>query len=66
MLKQSASFVLASFRPSMYPRGYGPGPSLAAALLDGHFADPGGVLSCCATRATIEVLTYQHSFSAAY
>jgi hypothetical protein len=33
MLKKAASFVLASFRPSTYPRGYASGPSLAAALL---------------------------------
>jgi hypothetical protein len=37
MLKQSSSIVLASFRPSTYPRGYAFGPSLAAALLDELF-----------------------------
>jgi len=37
MLKKSASSVLASFRPSTYPRGYALGPSLAAALLDELF-----------------------------
>jgi hypothetical protein len=36
MLKKSASVVLASFRPSTYRKGT-PGPSLAAALLDGLF-----------------------------
>jgi hypothetical protein len=40
MLKKSASFVLASFRPSTYPRGYACSPSLAAALLDGLFEHP--------------------------
>jgi hypothetical protein len=40
MLKQAASSVLASFRPSTYPRGYAFGPSLAAALLDGLFERP--------------------------
>jgi hypothetical protein len=40
MLKVSASFVLASFRSSTYPRGYASGPSLAAAALDGHFEHP--------------------------
>jgi hypothetical protein len=43
MLKKSASFVLASFRPSTYPRGYAFGSSLAAALLDGLFEPPAGV-----------------------
>jgi hypothetical protein len=42
MLKKSASSVLASFRPSTYPRGYACGPSLAAALLDGLFEHPAG------------------------
>ena len=45
MLKKSASFVLASFRSSTYPRGYASGPSLAAALLDGLFEHPAGVSS---------------------
>ena len=36
----TASFVLASFRSSTYPRGYASGPSLAAAALDGHFEHP--------------------------
>jgi hypothetical protein len=41
MLKKSASLVLASFRPSPYPRGYASGSSLAAALLNGLFEPPG-------------------------
>jgi hypothetical protein len=41
MLKKSASFVLASFRPSSYPRGYASGSSLAAAMRDGLFEHPG-------------------------
>ena len=40
LLKMAASGVLASFRPSTYPRGYAFGPSLAAALLDSHFEQP--------------------------
>src|SRR2546423_5044320 len=40
MLKKPTSFVLASFRPSTYPRGYAYGPSLAAALLDELFEHP--------------------------
>jgi hypothetical protein len=54
MLKKSASFVLASFRPSTYPRGYAFGPSLAAALLDvldGLFEHPAGVVSSCSRHA---------------
>jgi hypothetical protein len=35
-----ANCVLASFRPSTYPRGYASEPSLAAALLDNHFEPP--------------------------
>ena len=42
LLKKSASVVLASFRPSTYPRGYAFGPSLAAALLNGLFEHPAG------------------------
>ena len=42
MLKKPVSIVLASFRPSTYPRGYVYGPSLAAALLDGLFEHPAG------------------------
>jgi hypothetical protein len=42
MLKKSVSVVLASFRPSTYPRGYAFGPSLAAALLNGLFEHPAG------------------------
>jgi hypothetical protein len=53
MLKQSASRVLASFRPSTYPRGYASGPSLAAALLDSLFEHPERVFSSRATRAGI-------------
>ena len=51
MLKKSASSVLASSRPSTYPRGYNFGPSLAAALLDGLFEHPAGVFPYCATHA---------------
>ena len=41
----AASGVLASFRPSTYPRGYASGPSLAAALLSGHFEQPASQVS---------------------
>ena len=44
MLKKPASVVLASFRPSTYPRGYASGSSLAAALLNGLFEPPTGVI----------------------
>ena len=44
MLKKSASIVLASFRPSTYPRGYASGSSLAAALLNGLCEPPAGVI----------------------
>jgi len=44
MLKKSASGVLASFRPSTYPRGYASGSSLAAALLDSLFEHPVALL----------------------
>jgi hypothetical protein len=47
MLKKPASVVLASFRPSTYPRGYGLGPSLAAALLDSLFEHPAGYWVSC-------------------
>ena len=52
-LKKSASSVLASFRPSTYPRGYASAPSLAAALRDSLFELPAG---------TIEVLAHQDSY----
>jgi hypothetical protein len=42
MFKEAASVVLASFRPSTYPRGYASGSSLAAALLDCSFEHPAG------------------------
>jgi hypothetical protein len=42
MLKEAASVVLASFRPSTYPRGYASGASLAAALLNSSFEHPAG------------------------
>jgi hypothetical protein len=45
MLKKATSSVLASLRPSTYPRGYAFGSSLAAALLDGLFEHP----AWCAT-----------------
>ena len=50
MLKKPASSLLASFRPSMYPRGYALGPSLAVALLDELFEHPEGVFSSCPRR----------------
>jgi hypothetical protein len=43
MLKKSASGVLASFRDSTY-RSVRLASSLAAALLDGHFEHPAGVI----------------------
>jgi type II secretory pathway pseudopilin PulG len=52
MLKKSASFVLASFRPSTYPSGYAFGSSLAVALLDGLFEPPAGVVCGHSSRAS--------------
>jgi hypothetical protein len=49
MLKSAASFVLASFRSSTYPRGYVSGSSLAAALLDGLFELPAKAFYSCLT-----------------
>ena len=40
MLKNPASFVLASLRGSNVPQGYASASSLAAALLDGLFEHP--------------------------
>ena len=60
MLKMTASFVLASFRPSTYPRGYASGSSLAAAALDSHFEHPAEkgsrptVLSCEASLTRVQ------------
>jgi hypothetical protein len=54
MLKKSASSVLASFRPSTYPRGYACGPSLAAALLNGLFEHPAKKLLWYATLVKLE------------
>jgi hypothetical protein len=45
MLKEAASVVLASFRPSTYSREYASGSSLAAALLDSSFEHPAGKAS---------------------
>jgi hypothetical protein len=45
MLKKTANCVLASLKPSTYPRGYASGPSLAAALLDGLFEHPEAMLT---------------------
>jgi hypothetical protein len=47
MLKNPASIVLASRRGSTY-RSVRLASSLAAALLDGLFEHPAGLLSCCA------------------
>jgi len=62
MLKKSASFVLASFRPSTYPRGYASGPSLAAALLDELFEHPGWSSPVVPNVTTSELLESPHSF----
>ena len=62
MLKKSASFVLASFRPSTYPRGYASGSSLAAALLDGLFEHPALYSPAVPDVTTSEVLACPPSF----
>ena len=56
MLKKPASFVLASFRSSTYPRGYASGPSLAAALLDELFEHPAGVATLVPYVPVLEAL----------
>jgi len=43
-LKKSASGVLAAFRSSTYPGGYGLRSSLAAAVLEGLFERPDALL----------------------
>src|SRR5712692_167500 len=50
-------------QPLNVPQRVRLGPSLAAALLDGLFEHPAGVLSCCPRRATIKIPACQHSFS---
>jgi len=51
MLKKSASVVLGSSKSSTYPRGYASGFDSPAALLNGLFEHPAGVVCCCTTRA---------------
>jgi hypothetical protein len=63
MLKKSASFVLASLRGSTY-RSVRLASSLAAALLNGLFEHPAWCFPIAASVQTIEVLAWQHSFSA--
>jgi hypothetical protein len=62
MLKKSASFVLASFRPSTYPRGYASGPSPAAALLNELFEHPGWPSPVVPNVTTSQLLESPHSF----
>jgi hypothetical protein len=67
MLKKSASFVLASFRSSTYPRGYASGSSLAAALLDSLFEHPARMLSFFSPHLwPVKVLAYKNRYFAAY
>ncbi len=66
MLKMTASFVLTSFRPSTYPRGYASGPSLAAAALDGHFEHPAGtVLAHDHSKVTVGLSQTEYSSKSA-
>jgi len=68
MLKKSASFVLGSSKASTYPRGYASGFDSPAALLNGLFEHPDGLLTCGTAQLsssqahvrTIEGLTCQH------
>ena len=62
MLKKSASGVLASFRPSTYPRGYAFGPSLAAALLDELFEHPAGSYPVVPTCGPLDFRRAGHDF----
>ncbi len=65
MLKKSASFVLASFRPLTYPNRIRLGPSPATALLDGHLEYPARMFSVVPHVRTIEVFACQNSFPTA-
>jgi hypothetical protein len=65
MLKKPTSIVLASFRPSTYPRGYAFEPSLAAALLDGLFEQPDGILALAPRGKFQPYFWHQPNFSAA-
>ena len=63
MLKQSASFVLASLRGSTY-RSVRLTSSLVAALLDDLFEHPASCSPVVSHARTIEVFACQHSFPA--
>src|SRR5882672_1748424 len=59
MLKNFASGVLASFRPSTYPREYASEPLLAAALPDSLFEHPAWLYS---VAPEIETITMPQQF----
>jgi len=65
MLKKSAGNVLALLRPSTYPRGYALGPSLATALLDGHFEHPAGYSFSIPQMQFVDFAEVHNRFAAA-
>jgi hypothetical protein len=66
MLKKSASFVLASSKSSTYPRGYASGFDSPAALLNGLFEHPTGILFYFQNVRTSDIPANTQSFSAVY
>src|SRR5207344_3532021 len=62
MLKKSASFVLASFRPSTYPRGYASGLHSLRPCWTACLSILGERSPVVPHVRTIEVLAYQNSF----
>ena len=62
MLKKSASSVLASFRPSSYPRGYDFGPSLAAAYWTAFLSILRECIPVVIHMRPLEILACQHNF----
>ena len=66
MLKKSASFVLDSSKSSTYPRGYASGFDSPAALLNGFFEHPAGVLFYFQDVRTGDIPANAQIFSAVY
>ena len=66
MLKKSASFVLDSSKSSTYPRGYASGFDSPAALLNGLFEHPVGILFYFQNVWTGDTPANTQSFSAVY
>ncbi|OAI44514.1 hypothetical protein AYO43_09050 [Nitrospira sp. SCGC AG-212-E16] len=66
MLKKSASFVLDSSKSSTYPRGYASGFDSPAALLNGLFEHPAGILFYFQNVRTGDIPANTQSFFAVY